>query len=344
MYKRQYQDCQAYSGSGASGASLEQFVPIDTELESHAWIVSLAGKRNGDVYGSYTITVEGVDDQGNVLSSNTSDVKTFENNWGSGVMRFRPHEDATAFRIQVPLSVVATSTSGSVYIDSLSLRAIRPHMDWLNGSIAETAVSTGGRSFSLGTTYGQSLVADLLEDGVSGVKGYVYEPYLTAVGQPSVLFSMYAQGYNFAEANAAANTYISWMGVVVGDPKMAPYVSTLHDVELLDTRILNNFSVGQTGHIEVAFQNNGMSAGQGQIDVINLQGSVLMSSANVSVVAGDHHTSAAAARWKDWGSTATGLSPHAGQWRANGQGYGRAPDHGLSSSMAPKRLTTSVPC
>ncbi len=282
-----YQDCQAYSGSGASGASLEQFVTIDTELENHAWIISLAGKRDGDVFGSFTMTVEGVDDQGNVLSSNTSEVKNFENNWGSGTMRFRPHENATAFRIQVPLSVVATSTSGSVYIDSLSLRAIRPHMNWLNGSIAETAVSTGGRSFTLGTSYGQSLVADLLEDGVSGVKGYVYEPYLTAVGQPSVLFSMYAQGYNFAEANAAANTYISWMGVVVGDPKMAPYVSTLHDVELLDARILNNFSVGQTGHIEVAFQNNGMAAGQGQIDVINLQGSVLMSSANVSVVPGD---------------------------------------------------------
>ena len=282
-----YQDCQAYSGSGASGASLEQVVTIDPELEEHAWIVSLAGKREGDVYGSYTLIVEGMDAQGNVLSTNTSDSKTFENNWGSAVMRFRPHEDATSFRIQVPLSVVATSTSGSVFIDSLSLRAIRPHMTWVNGSIAETAVSTGGRSFTLGTTYGQSLVADLLEDGVSGVKGYVYEPYLTAVGQPSVLFSMYAQGYNFAEANAAANTYISWMGVVVGDPKMAPYVSTLHDVELMDTRTLNNFSVGQTGHIEVGLQNIGMSDGQGQIDIINLQGSILMSSTNVSVVAGD---------------------------------------------------------
>ncbi|MAR46639.1 MAG: hypothetical protein CMA41_02400 [Euryarchaeota archaeon] len=282
-----YQDCQAYSGSGASGASLEQFVTIDPELEDHAWIVSLAGKRNGDVYGSYTMIVEGIDDQGNILSSNTSDSKTFENDWGSAAMRFRPHENATSLRITVPLNVVATSTSGSVYIDSFILRAIRPHMSWVDGSIAETAVSTGGRSFTLGTTYGQSLVADLLEDGVSGVKGYVYEPYLTAVGQPSVLFSMYSQGYNFAEANAAANTYISWMGVVVGDPKMAPYMSTLHDVELLDTRILNNFSVGQTGHIEVALQNNGMSAGDGQIDVINLQGSVLMSTTNVSVVAGD---------------------------------------------------------
>ena len=218
---------------------------------------------DGDVFGSFTMIVEGVDDQGNVLSSNTSEVKNLRTIGAVGTMRFRPHENATGFRIQVPLSVVATSTSGSVYIDSLSLRAIRPHMNWLNGSIAETAVSTGGRSFTLGTTYGQSLVADLLEDGVSGVKGYVYEPYLTAVGQPSVLFSMYAQGYNFAEANAAANTYISWMGVVVGDPKMAPYVSTLHDVELLDTRILSNFSVGQTGQIEVAFQNNGMGCWSG---------------------------------------------------------------------------------
>ena len=176
-----YQDCQAYSGSGASGASLEQFVTIDPDLKEHAWIVSLAGKRDGDVYGSYTLVVEGIDAQGNIVSTNTSDSKTFENNWGSAVMRFRPHEDATSLRIQAPLSVVATSTSGSVYIDSFILRAIRPHMSWVNGSIAETAVSTGGRSFTLGTTYGQSLVADLLEDGVSGVKGYEYEPYLTCL-------------------------------------------------------------------------------------------------------------------------------------------------------------------
>ena len=239
------------------------------------------------MYGSYTLVVEGIDAQGNI-DRQIHPIRRRLRTIGEVQSCVSDHmRMQLRFRIQVPLSVVATSTSGSVYIDSFSLRAIRPHMSWVNGSIAETAVSTGGRSFTLGTTYGQSLVADLLEDGVSGVKGYVYEPYLTAVGQPSVLFSMYAQGYNFAEANAAANDYISWMGVVVGDPKMAPYVSTLHDVELLDTRILNNFSVGQTGHIEVGLQNIGMSAGQGQIDIINLQGSVLMSSANLSVVAGD---------------------------------------------------------
>ena len=64
-----------------------------------------------------------------------------------------------------------------------------------------------------------------------------------------------------------------------------------------------------------------------------------------SVVAGGHRTATAAAGLKDGGSIATDLSPHAGQRRVNGQGYGRAAlDHGLSSSMAPKRLTTAVPC
>ena len=57
-----------------------------------------------------------------------------------------------------------------------------------------------------------------------------------------------------------------------------------------------------------------------------------------------HRTATAATGLKDRGSIATDISPHAGQRRVNGQGYGRAPDHGLSSSMAPKRFTTSVPC
>ena len=83
----------------------------------------------------------------------------------------------------------------------MNLRAIRPHFDWVDGSIAETAVSTGGRTFAWGATHGQSLVVDLLEDGVSGVKGYVYEPYLSAIGYPDTLLPYYANGYNFAEVN-----------------------------------------------------------------------------------------------------------------------------------------------
>ena len=260
---------------------------IPNEVVDHAWIASVSGSRSGDVYGSFSIIVEAVDQSGNVLSTNTSSSQPFEANWVDAALRFRPDPNATAFRIRIPIDVVATSTSGSVFLDSLSFRAIRPHMTWVDGSIAETAVSTGGRSFTIDTTYGQSLVADLLEDGVSGVKGYVYEPYLTAVGQPSVLFAMYSQGFSFAEANAAANTYISWMGVTVGDPKMAPYIDTIHDIHLLDARLQDNLSVGKTGYIEVGLENLGMASAEGELEIINVQGSVLMTSSSISVPAGD---------------------------------------------------------
>ena len=287
LHRDIYKDCSAYSGSGTSAASLEQYLLIPNEVSDHAWIASISGSRSGDVYGSFSIIVEAIDQSGNILSTNTSSSKPFESNWGDAALRFRPDPNATAFRIRIPIDVVATSTSGSVFLDSLSFRAIRPHMTWIDGSIAETAVSTGGRSFTIDTTYGQSLVADLLEDGVSGVKGYVYEPYLTAVGQPSVLFGMYSQGFSFAEANAAANTYISWMGVTVGDPKMAPYIDTIHDIHLLDARLQDNLSVAQTGFIEVGLENLGMASAEGELEIINVQGSVLMTSQSISVPAGD---------------------------------------------------------
>ena len=287
LHRDIYKDCSAYSGSGTSAASLEQYLLVPNEVTDHAWIASVSGSRSGDVYGSFSIIVEALDQSGTVLSTNTSSSKPFETNWVDAALRFRPDPNATAFRIRIPIDVVATSTSGSVFLDSLSFRAIRPHMTWVDGSIAETAVSTGGRSFMIDTTYGQSLVADLLEDGVSGVKGYVYEPYLTAVGQPSVLFSMYSQGFNFAEANAAANTYISWMGVTVGDPKMAPYIDTIHDIHILDARLQDNLSVGQAGFIEIGLENLGMAGAEGELEIINIQGSVLMSSSPLSVPAGD---------------------------------------------------------
>ena len=189
-------------------------------------------------------------------------------------MRFRPSTQAANLVVRINLDIVATSTDGSVFLDSLNMHPILPHNVWVNGSIAETAVSTGGRSFNIDTSYGQSLVADLLEDGVSGVKGYAYEPYLTAVGSPSVLMNMYAQGFNLAEAHAAANLQTSWMGVTVGDPKMAPFADQIHDVNLFGVRQFGNASYLQPSQIQLALENKGMSASNGTILVENIQGNV----------------------------------------------------------------------
>ncbi len=94
-----------------------------------------------------------------------------------------------------------------------------PRNTWAPGALAETYVSTSGRSFDDPPAYGQSLIADLIREGVSGAKGYVYEPFATAMANPSILFDRYTSGYNLAESYFMASRYISWMDVVIGDPK-----------------------------------------------------------------------------------------------------------------------------
>jgi len=94
-----------------------------------------------------------------------------------------------------------------------------PGNTWVNGAIAETAVSSSGRSFTIGTTYGQSLIADLIAEGVTGVSGYVNEPYASAIEYADILFDRYTTGYNLADSFGMGENYIGWKQVVVGDPK-----------------------------------------------------------------------------------------------------------------------------
>lgn len=107
----------------------------------------------------------------------------------------------------------------------------KPNNTWLNGSIAETLVSTSGRSFTWPPVYGQSMIADLIDEGCTGVKGYVYEPYASNTARPEILFRRYVQGYNLAESYYMASPKLTWMDVIVGDPKSSPYGDP-HDLEL----------------------------------------------------------------------------------------------------------------
>jgi uncharacterized protein (TIGR03790 family) len=282
-----YLDCAAYSGNGQAAASVEQTFLIPQELQTHGWLASGFGMRTGDIFGTFEIKIEGLDANGTVVSTKTSSEKEFETTWASTTVHFEPHPSSVELRITLPLNLVATSTDGSVYLDTVKIYPIRPSNQWINGSIAETAVSTGGRSFEPGTAYGQSLIADLLEDGVSGVKGYVYEPYLTAVGLSSVLMTSYASGYNLAESHAAANLQSSWMGVTVGDPKMAPYADRFHDINIIDARIPANASFGQNTTVQLLIENKGMAGADGALLVQDIQGNVELFSGNFTLPAGD---------------------------------------------------------
>jgi len=87
------------------------------------------------------------------------------------------------------------------------------------GAIVDTAVSTSARTL-LPTKVGQSLIAQLLQGkkGVTGARGYTDEPYLLAVGSPSVLLDSYFSGANLATAYYSSTRYLGWRDIVLGDP------------------------------------------------------------------------------------------------------------------------------
>jgi len=90
------------------------------------------------------------------------------------------------------------------------------------GAIGETYVSTSARTL-IGKAEGQSQIGALIHSGITGVKGYVSEPYTIALCRADVLFSHYITGYNLAESFYAASPVIKWKDIVIGDPLCAPY-------------------------------------------------------------------------------------------------------------------------
>ncbi len=100
-------------------------------------------------------------------------------------------------------------------------------LGFVPGAFGETAVSTGGRTF-LPTTGGQSLIANLVSQGITGVKGYVTEPLLVAVASPKILFNRYINGWTLAESFYAASRLVGWMDVIIGDPICRAYANNLN--------------------------------------------------------------------------------------------------------------------
>ncbi len=114
-------------------------------------------------------------------------------------------------------------------------------LEFVAGAIAGMFVSTDARTFkeppeswmpanaatreSIYAGSHQSLVADLIRDGVTGTVGYVDEPYLDATARPDILFPAYVSGRNLAESFYASLPYLSWQSVVIGDPLCAPFQS-----------------------------------------------------------------------------------------------------------------------
>ena len=105
---------------------------------------------------------------------------------------------------------------------------------WLPGAIATEFVSTNGRTMQTPpddwtfTTWEdrqhffagspQGLSADLLHEGATGASGNVYEPFLGGCVRPDYLLPAYFQGRNLAESYYLSLPYLSWQGIILGDP------------------------------------------------------------------------------------------------------------------------------
>jgi uncharacterized protein (TIGR03790 family) len=111
-----------------------------------------------------------------------------------------------------------------------------PGFRWLPGAISSWFVSTSARTFTappagwtIGSGYagsGQSLIGDLIAEGVTGVVGYVYEPYLESTARPQIFLPACRAGFTLAESFYMSLPGLSWQPVVVGDPLVAPFAPT----------------------------------------------------------------------------------------------------------------------
>lgn len=128
--------------------------------------------------------------------------------------------DAQPEFVALPVALAGYTSWGSN--DGRFKRDTYHQLRFKPGALAETFVSTSARTFSP-TIGGQSLIADLIEQSVTGVKGYVSEPYEFALAKPEILFDRYTSGFNLAESFYMASMVVKWKDIVIGDPLCSPY-------------------------------------------------------------------------------------------------------------------------
>ena len=63
---------------------------------------------------------------------------------------------------------------------------------------------------------------------------------------------------------------------MVGDPKMAPFIDTVHDVNIIDARILGDANLNEPMVVQVLIENRGMGASNGTLSVRTVLGNTVL--------------------------------------------------------------------
>jgi uncharacterized protein (TIGR03790 family) len=126
---------------------------------------------------------------------------------------------------------------------AITVRRLR--IQFLSGAIGGMFVSSDGRTFKeppdtwqvRDATYAgtnQSLIGDLIREGITGISGHVAEPYLNGTIRPDILFPAYLSGFNLIESFYLAMPFVSWQTIVIGDPLCAPFQKAALAAEAID--------------------------------------------------------------------------------------------------------------
>jgi len=166
-----------------------------------------------------------------------ADEKTPGNQWLRDAALLLPKDrvimDSTANVLAGIKNVIAYASWGS---NDRDRKHRFLHNQWLPGAIATEFVSTDGRTFhrppdswEIGPWSDrsawfegapQTLTADYIHEGASGVSGQVDEPYLGYCPRPDFILPAYYSGRNLAESFYMGIPGLSWMNIVIGDPLM----------------------------------------------------------------------------------------------------------------------------
>lgn len=109
----------------------------------------------------------------------------------------------------------APGALGGLFVSTDGRTFVEPPEDWRPGVSLRPSGLFGAGS--------QSMAADLIREGITGVSAHVAEPYLDATIRPQILFPAYVAGMNLAESYYLAMPFLSWQTIVLGDPLVAPH-------------------------------------------------------------------------------------------------------------------------
>jgi uncharacterized protein (TIGR03790 family) len=119
-----------------------------------------------------------------------------------------------ALYVRHPNLTFVPGALASMFLSSDARTFVEPPAGWKPGPVLPQNAYAGSS---------QTLVADLIRSGVTGVAGQVSEPYLDGAIRPDILFDAYLKGFNLAESFYLAMPSLSWQTVIVGDPLCAPF-------------------------------------------------------------------------------------------------------------------------